>query len=175
MKSLLLAAASAGAFFCTNVAMAQTYFGANYVMASYKETGFPTFKPTVLALRIGNQVNRNFAYEGRAGFGIGDDSKTVLGVPVSVDIDHFFGIYGRGILPVSDMFSVYALLGFTSGKATFSVPGLSISDSDSDISFGVGADWMVSKDASLNVEWAQLFEGTDYKVQSLAIGVTLKF
>lgn len=151
------------------------YFGANFSSVTYKEDGFPSAKPTTLALKLGNQFNKNLAVEGRFGFGLSGDTVTVSGIPIEFEIDNYFGIYGKGILPLSEVFSVYGLVGFTSGKATASAFGVSISESDSDVSFGFGADFAVSKSTAINVEWAKLFEGTGYKVEALSIGVNFKF
>lgn len=152
-----------------------TYFGANYAIATYKETGVESANPTALSLRLGKEISRNFAIEGRFGFGIGDDSVVVLGIPVTVEVEQFFGFYGRGILPLSEMFSIYGLFGFTNGEITASALGVSISESDSDISYGVGADLLFSKNAGINFEWAKLLEGTGYKVEAISIGFLYKF
>jgi hypothetical protein len=177
MKSVAATVAIVAALSCSNSAMAQdgTYVGANFVSVSYKEDGVPTAKPTVLSLKYGKELNRNFAVEGRAGFGIGDDTVTFMGVPVDLEVDHYFGVYAKGILPLSDAFSAYGLVGFTSGKITGTAFGVSVSDSDSDVSFGFGADLSVAKNAAINLEWAKLFEGTGYKVESMSIGFAYKF
>jgi opacity protein-like surface antigen len=127
--------------------------------------------PMTLGAKLGMSINKNFAVEARLGTGLSDDS--IVGVDVKVD--NFAGIYGKGILPLSDVASIYGLLGYTQGKLKFEAPGLSESDSDSDISYGIGADFAISATTSVGVEWARLFKGDGYTVEGLSLGVSFKF
>lgn len=155
-------------------AQAGMYFGINLSRVEYDETGFESAEPTALSLRIGNEINSNLAFEGRLGFGLADDTVTVFGIPVDVEIDHFAGIYARGILPL-DKVSLYGLVGYTDGKITASAGGFSVSESDSDFSYGIGADFAVSKTGAINLEWAHLFSGSAYDVTALSIGYKHNF
>jgi outer membrane immunogenic protein len=178
MKSMAAAVLTVAALAFSGTAMAQqerTYFGGSLAWADYKENGFPTATPTVLAGRFGKEFNRHFAVEGRLGFGIADDTITAMGIPISIDVDHFFGVYARGILPLADIFSIYGLVGFTFGKISASAPGVSISDSDSDISFGFGADLSIGKNLAINFEWAKLFEGAGYEVEATSVGIVYRY
>lgn len=177
MKSMAMAVVATAGLFGLGSAYAAdgVYVGANFSSITYKETGFPSAKPTAVALKLGNQFNKNLAIEGRFGFGLSGDTVTVTGIPIELEVDNYFGVYGKGILPLSEVVSIYGLVGFTSGKITASVPGISVSGSDSDVSFGIGADFAVSKSTAINVEWAKLFEGTGYKVDALSIGVNFTF
>lgn len=151
------------------------YAGASLTRAAYKEEGFATVYPTTIAGKIGKQFNPNFAVEGRIGIGIADDTLDADGLSVKVEIDHYFGVYAKGMLPLSNAASVYGLVGYTQAKLTASAAGFSSSDSDSDISFGVGAEFAVSPAAAVSVEWAQLLKGEGYKVEAVTLGVSFKF
>ncbi len=150
------------------------YAGVNYTKADYKESGFPTVSPSVLVFKLGKDLNPNFAIEGRFGTGLSDDSATVLGVQVNLDIDNFYGMYFKGMLPTGTI-TPYGLVGFTKGKITASAPGVSVSDSDSSMSFGIGVDFQLSKTATINLEYAQLLKDDDYKVNGFSIGVAFQF
>lgn len=179
MKSIAVAVVTVAALACAGSALAQqerTYFGGNLVWADYKENGFPTATPTVLSGRFGREFSRHFAVEGRLGLGIADDTITAMGTSVTVDVDHAFGVYARGILPLADIFSIYGLIGFTAGKISASAPGVgSFSQSDNDVSFGFGADLAIGRNLSINFEWAQLFEGTGYEVEGTSIGLVYRY
>ena len=151
------------------------YAGVNLTQVAYKEDGLPTFNPIAVAFKLGKQFNKNFALEGRLGIGVSDDEVTVSGLPVSVEVDNYFGLYGKGIYPASDAVSVYGLLGFTRGELTAKAGGFSVSDSDSDLSFGLGVDFVVSPIASLNLEWARLLKGDGYKLNGISLGVNFRF
>lgn len=151
------------------------YLGPDLVIASYDEAGFPTLNPTAVGIRGGYGFNEHFALELRAGTGVADDSVTVLGVPVSFEIDRYVGLYGRGLLPLSDRFSLYGLLGYSDGKATASGGGLTLSASDSDISFGLGADFKMTSTATLSAEWTRFLDETDYTLDGFVIGIRWRF
>lgn len=129
------------------------------------------FNPTTIGAKLGMSINKNFAVEARLGTGLSDDS--ISGFDIKVD--NFAGVYAKGILPVSDVASVYGLLGYTQGKLKAEFAGQSDSDSDSDISYGIGAEFAVSANTSVGVEWARLFKGDGYKVDGLSLGVSFKF
>ncbi len=162
-------------FFCTGSAFAQGYIGANYASVTYKEDGFSAVKPSAIAVRAGYQLNPNVAVEGRLGIGMGDDSLTVSGVTVDVEVDNFIGVYGRVMLPTGTAFTPYGLIGYTSGEITGSTGGISVSGDDSDFSFGFGTDIAIDNNLGINAEIAQLFKGDDFKVNALSVGLYLKF
>lgn len=151
------------------------YAGGLISRITYSEDGFSDASPTAIGLKVGTAINKNFAVEARLGTGLSDDSISVLGTSVDIKVDNFFGVYAKGILPLSDVVSVYGLAGYTRGELTVEALGQSSSDSDSDFSYGLGADFALSKTASLGVEWARLFKGSDYKVNSLSLSVSFKF
>lgn len=175
MKTMA-AAAMIGMFTLVSAHAADgVYMGANFSSVTYKEDGFPSANPTAISLKVGNQINRNFAVEGRFGFGLASDTINAFGIPVEIEVKNYYGVYGKGILPLSEAFAVYGLFGFSSGKISASAFGGTISESDSDISFGIGADFAVSQSGTINVEWAKLIEGTGYRIEALSIGFSHKF
>ena len=178
MRSFAAAVLAMAAWWCAGSASAQqgTYFGLGYGSVSYdREDAFPTAAPAVLAFKLGREINRNLAFEARAGFGVGDDTVSVLGVPVDVRIDHYFGLYGKGTLPLSESFSVYGLIGVIAGKVTARGFGYSASSSDTALSYGLGIDLGVSRHAGLTFEWVELFEGTGYQVEAASLGFVYRY
>lgn len=154
---------------CSAIA-AEPYIGASWVRVAYKESGFDTANPTALAVRVGAEVNPNLAVEGRLGVGLAED--TVSGI--DLEVDNFYGVYVRGLLPTGTV-TPYGLIGWTKGEITASAGGLSFSDSDSDLSYGVGLDAWVSKTVALNAELGRLVKGDGYKADALSFGVAVKF
>jgi opacity protein-like surface antigen len=158
-------------------AQAQTglYVGASVSRFDLSINGLSNARPNVFSLKLGEQMTPNFAGEVRIGKGMSDDS--VSGA--NVKVDSYYGIYGKGILPVTNEFSAYGLLGYTRGKVSVARPGNSASDTDGGLSYGLGADYMITKNASVGLEWARLFKGTvggsDYRVNGLSLGVGYKF
>jgi outer membrane immunogenic protein len=151
------------------------YMGVNLLQVTYKEDGIPTATPMAIGFKIGNRINSNLAVEARLGTGLSDDTVNVLGLPVKLEVDRFIGVYMRGIAPISEAVSVYGLVGYTDGELTASVGNFSVSTSDSDFSYGLGADFAVANNVSLNVEWGRMFKGPGYKLDALSFGVSVKF
>ena len=142
---------------------------------SYKEEGFATAKPIAIGGKFGKQFTPNIALEARFGIGVADDEIDAGGIPVKLEVDNYYGLYGKAMLPVSPNVSLYGLLGFTRAKVTASAGGFTASASDDDVSFGVGAEFGVSRTASINLEWAQLVDGEGVELQGLTVGVSFKF
>ncbi len=154
---------------------AQGYVGASVSRVNVDIDGLSNAKPSAISLKLGSQSHPNFAVEARLGTGLTDDS--VNGADLK--IKNYYGLYAKGILPVSNEFAAYALGGYTRGKVSLSSPTGSASDTDGDFSYGAGVDFSLSKNTALNLEWARLFKGTvgsrDYKVDALSFGVNYRF
>lgn len=151
------------------------YGGVNYGVAKYKEDGVPSASLDTLAFKLGTFLHPNFAIEVRLGTGVGDDTVTVSGIPVKVEIDNFYGFYGRAFIPTGSGFRPYGMVGWTKGEVTATALGASASEDDSDFSYGLGADIEITKAVSLNVEYARLFKGDGYKVEGFSAGVAFRF
>ena len=177
MKPFAAAVLAMVAWCCAGLALAQDgiYAGASFGSLSYKEDGLPTVRPQALAFKAGRDLHRNIAVEVRAGFGVGDDTVSIAGTPVEFTLDHYFGVYGKGILPLTEDFLVYGVLGVAAGKVTAQGFGYSASRSDTAVSFGLGIDLALSRHHVLNFEWAELFDGSDYKVEAASLGYTYKY
>jgi hypothetical protein len=177
MKSIAVAVFTVAVSAFAGAATAQqerTYVGGNIVWADVEVAG-ATVTPTMLSGRFGREFSRHFAVEGRVGLGIADDTVSFVGNSTTVDMDYAFGVYARGILPLADIFSIYGLLGLTAGKLSLSGPGGSFSDSESDLSYGFGADLAIGRNLAVNFEWARLFEISGYDVEATSIGIVYRY
>jgi hypothetical protein len=106
---------------------------------------------------VGYQFNPNLAVEGMFGTSIRDGKDSSMGVTAKVKLDRLAGIFAKSSFKVSDAFELYGRLGYVSYKAsaTASSGGSSVqvSDSDSDVSFGVGASYYLTPKMSINVDY----------------------
>ncbi len=157
----------------------KSYVGAQYSFVTYTESDIPDFNPTALVFRGGYKLNKNFALEGRFGFGLSSDSQIVSGINLDLEVDTIYGAYGIGYMPVSDKVDVYGILGVTQGKlsATASLGSISasVTGDDSDISYGVGADFNVSNQVAINIEYMSYFSKSDFDASALSIGANFNF
>ena len=174
------------------------YVGAGYTMLTVSPEGGSDLDLSALGVRGGYYFNKYFSVEGRLAFGVGDDSQNLGTVtdpvfgPISleetVELDYSIGVYAVGHIPLTEQFQLYGLVGFTQHEITDTVCGTAInlgiteclSDSfdDSDLSFGVGAEFDMTKNLSLGVEYVSYFtdgdiEGLKYDTDGL--GITLNY
>jgi hypothetical protein len=129
-----------GAAFAS-VDISGTYMGDNFSQS---------LDGSLIGAMVGYQLHQNFAFEVRGYGNLSDD--TINGMDIS--LDHHFSALARGILPIDEYFRPYALLGFSTSKA--SVGGLS--DDDQDVIYGVGLAISNGNEVQLEVEWTRIYD-----------------
>ncbi|MEY1662468.1 porin family protein [Isoalcanivorax beigongshangi] len=128
-------------------------------------------KPIALTVRAGAQMNDFLAAEVRLGFGVNDDK--VNGV--KVELENTMGAYVRGILPLNERFGVYVLGGVTRAKVKASGFGVSDSESETKVAYGLGADFSLTPEMFVNIEYARLLDGSDFDLDALSVGAGWRF
>ena len=159
----------------TSTVCAETYLGGNVAILDYSEVGVPEDASlTTLYGRLGTSLNENFSAEIRVGFGLGDDTIDVFGLPVDVELKNFFGGY---LLAGFDAGAFYpcAILGYTRSELEASAFGISASETESDASFGFGADFYLSRTSSLNLEYMNYIDVDSVEIYGFGIGLSQKF
>ena len=161
------------------------YAGVQYGIADLSFEGVSEdFSPTALIGRAGSNLNQYFSIEGRLGLGLSDDTLTATEgtttASLSVELDTLIGIYGVGHVPLGKSSSIYALVGLTQIDATASasVTGIgsaSLSDDESDFSYGIGADIGILYNLWVNVEYVQYIDKADIDVSAIALGLKFGF
>jgi opacity protein-like surface antigen len=169
MKSIMLCLfvfflASGGAF----AGEEKQYVGFGYHLGSYDEDGFPGADLNGIKIKGGKYVSDNVAVEGHFLMGVGSD--TVIGV--DIELDTAISIFLKGDLPLSDTARVYGLLGYTKGELTASVPGFSISEDDSGLSFGFGVDVNLAPDLLIGGEYISYIDESDYDYTGFNLTIT---
>lgn len=154
-----------------------SYAGLNYALFAYRENGIgKDLEPTALVGKLGHFIFDQLSVEGRFGLGVSDDTiKAGNGVDVTGDLDRMFGLYATGHFPLGEHASVYALIGFTDIRATFSTPGVSVSESDNGFTYGFGADIYMGSRFGINAEYTRYLDQTGYRFSATSIGATLHF
>lgn len=178
LKKSAIAAVGFLSLTCAVQAYAEgAYYGGNLSFLDYSEEGISE-DPSLTAIygRLGTNFNENFSGEFRVGFGVGDDSINVLGTDADVELDSLFGAYLRGGIPVSENFFPYVVLGYSRGEITASVSGVgSESESETDASFGLGADINVSSNLTINLEYMNYFDKDGAEINGFSVGLASKF
>jgi len=156
----------------TTQADQSSYFGANFSTLNYSEEGFSDDASlTSVNGRLGTNFNENFSGEIRVGTGIGDGS--INGI--NVELDSMYGAYIRGGIKAGESFFPYAVLGYTRGKISASFNRFSASASESDVSFGLGADFFVNEKFTINVEYMSYFDKDGAEIDGFSLGFVSSF
>lgn len=157
-------------FSLTSNAQDARYYGGNATFINYSELGVPEIDLNAISIVAGQTINDNLAAEMRFGFGTNDESLTVDGVNVDLSIDKFMGVYLKYASTTTGKVSPYAILGYTHAKAEASALGVTVSASESDISFGVGVDFGLSEETSLNIEYMNFLDKSIVSVDGISVG-----
>ena len=117
--------------------------------------------------RLGGYLNEFLAAEGRIGVGaVGDE----IGA-TDIDLRYLVGGYLRAGAPLSDnKLFPYVLLGFT--RADVEVG--SVTDSETDASFGLGADIALGG-LGLSVEYVEYVDKNQYDLSGFSVGLKTNF
>jgi OmpA-OmpF porin, OOP family len=164
----------------TAVQGADFYAGANAGVTRWHTEDVPGFttdrSDTGYKLFGGAQFSPNVAAE--VGYvGLGKAKLTGAGISGNIKGTGLF-IDLVGILPMSGDLSLFGKLGVFNGKAKGTAPGVAISDSGTDIKFGFGMAYALSKTMAVRGEWERYrfdLSGDKGDTDLLSIGLTFKF
>lgn len=143
-----------------------TYVGVQFGQAEVEIDGIDDIEPTYGLVRLGIYLTPALALDLRYGDGIDDD--TLMDVEFS--IDRIAGLYALYHLELGSSVSVYGLLGYSEVDLKAETSGGSLSEDKDDVSFGIGLDI-----GSINIEYTQVLDGSDYEVNAASIGYTYYF
>ena len=105
--------------------------------------------------RLTARVHPNFAVEGEASIGVKDDDITVAGVNGSVEHDYDAAAYAVGILPISPNVELFGRVGYGTTKLKAEVAGVSASDSEESVNYGVGANYFLDGQNGVRADWTR--------------------
>jgi opacity protein-like surface antigen len=179
-------------FMLTKTAMVKSLLAASIVSASCAASAAEMYAGGGVAVldadevtynavygRFGAFFNENISAEARLGLGVGDD--TVDGA--KYELDNYYGVYVRGGIPATEIFYPYAILGFTKGKGSYSYSEVifgeefseSESNSESDLSYGVGADFAVTESLNINAEYMSYMDKDAGELNGFSVSVAFSF
>lgn len=185
MRNITIACTTAGLVFCSGLVGAQEqsnngYVGANYTFVTYEQDGLgDELDLGTFSGKVGARINPYVSAELRAGVGVADEKANFGGVSAKLELDYLVGGYYLFGLPNKTPIYPYIALGYTKGELTFSATGpggsLSVSDSGHDVSYGVGANMVITDNVLLNAEYMQYIDKDDYEVSGMSIGASYLF
>lgn len=164
MKKILTAATLLGLM--SGTAYGNLYGGLSYGFLE-TEFGSTDFDTPTLNFALGIETTPNLAVEGRLGLGVDDDSNSGF----NVEIDDYFALYIKPILPLSNTVSLYGLLGFaeTTIETNFG------DEDDNDFSYGFGISAKTSQQLDLFAEYVNLYDDRNVEISGFNLGANLRF
>ena len=185
MKNIILAGSAVAMMSTVSVAYAQSpveqgYLGANYVFVTYEEDGFADeFDLGALIGKAGAKFNPYLAAELRGGFGVADETFSSNGTTAELELDYLVGGYAVSGIPNEIPVYPYVVLGYTKGELSASISGpggsVSVSESESDLSYGVGANLAVNDKFHVNAEYMNYFDKDGVEISGVSVGAILLF
>ena len=174
LGALLLA--SSVASFADSDLEKRNYFGFQYSKLT-QESDLGDFEPTAVQFNLGRRFNPYVAIEGRLGFRLSEDEKTVNGVEYTIQPVTLLAAYLKVGLDDSLPVRPYLLVGHSSATAKRKTEVnffRNISDSEtvtaSDPSYGGGIAFNVSPDVSLHGEWVMLDDDDGFDLTAFNLG-----
>lgn len=133
--------------------------------------------PGALTGLIGYQLHPNVAVEGFLGLGLGKDEAKLNGAATGVNakIDSSYGFFIKPGFMVSEGVELFARLGYLRTKLSFSAGGLSLSDSDTGVAYGLGANLNLTKTSYLQANWMNYYKEDGAKAQGVALAYGVRF
>ena len=139
-----------------------------YMGASYSQIDLDGLTDhTGITVHGGYNFNEVIAIEGR--YLVNSSDENYHGA--NVEIDHLYGIYLIGTLPVTDSIGVYAVFGHSEGEITASYYGYSESADDGSSSVGFGVKYDIVEAWTITAEYMEAFDDVD----QVSVGLKLNF
>ena len=138
-----------------------------YVGGSLGQADLGPDEDTAWKIFGGYDINRNFAVE--LGYtDLGEVSEGAASVEANA-----LELTALGKFPVGNQFSVYGLAGIARVDAEARGPGGTVSDDSNELTYGIGAQYDMSRNLGLRAQWQRY--DTDEEVDVLSLGVLWKF
>ncbi len=156
-------------------ASAQVYGELDYTFVTYKETGVPDAKLGMLGANVGYEINRNLAVESRAAFGIQDDDVLYRGLTINVKVENTYGIYLKPKFSPAPNLEIFGKIGYMHTKVKYAGLGQSHTDSGSDATYGLGAQYEFDKKSYVTGGYTRFYEKDSLKLDGWNLGLGYKF
>ncbi|MDC8802360.1 porin family protein [Halomonas pacifica] len=145
----------------------QGYVGGDVMFWELDPDGAGSVDDIGLRLRGGMQFNDYFAVEGHLGTG---GSETVQGV--EAELDDLVGAFAKGILPISQEFRLYGLLGYSEVDIDLSPGG---SARDDGFSYGAGAEYEVAPNLAVGADYIRYLDKSEGDFDAASLGLRYRF
>jgi hypothetical protein len=184
-KTTLTLLAAATALFALSSAHAQEaapklYGELGYTQLNIKESdpiGPIKFSPKALTGVFGYQFAPHMAVEGMLGINAGKGNVKFNGAATGVDgkLKTALGVFFRPSVSVSDSIDLFGRIGWVHGELELSAPGVSASERDDSLAYGVGANFNLSKTSYIQTNWMNYYKKDGVKIDGFTVAYGVRF
>jgi len=135
------------------------------------DAGGDDLNPGLLRGIVGWNVHPYLAVEGMLGTGVNDDKSG----GVKTKVSNAYGVYLKPKYNFGNGFEVFGRLGYAHSKVKASFGNLSASDSDDDVSYGIGASYSFSKQWYGVVDYTNYYDKHGVKATGVTLGAGYRF
>jgi outer membrane autotransporter protein len=155
------------------LAVEKPYMGIDYQFGTY-QVGATEVSPEAFRLTGGTELNPYLAVEAQAALGTQTDVYATNGVSYDIKVKSFYSLFVRPQLSISNVASIYGLLGGTyidvsssSNNANFA----SDKGFEKSFSYGAGIDFNISQNLRLNADYIRYMD--NYNAISFGIRIPI--
>lgn len=172
MQKYLAAASAVALLAAAAPAMAQDLEGS----VAYSSSDFDPATLGAVTGRLTWNATPIFAVEGEASLGVKDDTVTTGGITSDVELKHQLAVYGVAGVPVGESGRVFARVGYGTTKVKATVAGVSASNSEDSVNYGVGGQFFFDGANGLRADYTkQDFRNGGGDADVWSIGYVRKF
>lgn len=133
--------------------------------------------PSVLGLTLGYDIHQYFSVEAMAAFGASDDQAELNGaaVAINVNVDSSYGIFVKPKYMLNDRFEVFGRVGYLKTKLTASGIGLSMTENESGVAYGVGANYYFNPKTYATISYMNFYDKDNTTAKGVTFGLGMKF
>jgi opacity protein-like surface antigen len=136
--------------------------------------------PTLLRFIAGTEIVDGLAIEAMYGTSAGGDDISANGLNLSslvsteLKVKNVFGFYLKPTMSVNDNLNIFGRLGYTKAKYSISIAQVGLSGSESSVSYGVGANYKLSKAVKLTADYMS-YVSDDADTDGITVGLRFDF
>lgn len=156
------------------------YMGIDYSAAEYKEDKVKALNLSIVQAKFGKRISQHLSVEAVVSKITSVDNLNLNNSTIEIELDGYsYGARAVVHLPATDRLSLYGSLGVVNTELDATIEtntGPSKSNmSDSGLSYGAGANYIVNNHIDVNVGYDVQFDSSNKTVSGLSVGVTYFF
>ncbi len=150
-----------------------TWVGVDAFNWTYNPDEVDKVSATTANLRAGIQYSDNFGVEAHIAAG-GSDTIMVEGAEVKADLDFMWGVFVRGIYPISSA-RLYGVFGLSNLMMTIDSDAVSGADRVTRLSYGAGAEYVFNDNWAINADYIVYLQSDTFTFSGVNAGIKYLF